>query len=76
MKKEFSKIHNIGMFDGKFPVADDIDFCNDEIAEMFGVSDAEQLDTKTVIKNGLAGNELVGPFESVSDFMRNLYEDD
>ena len=38
MKKEFSKIHNIGMFDGKFPVEDDIDFCNDEIAEMFGVS--------------------------------------
>ncbi len=26
---------NVGMFDGKFNIIDDIDFCNDEIAEMF-----------------------------------------
>lgn len=35
-----------------------------------------QLETETVIKNALAGNELVGPFNSVSDFMRDLYADD
>ncbi len=29
----------IGRFDGKYEILDDIDFCNDEIAEMFGVSD-------------------------------------
>lgn len=32
-------VSNIGQFDGKFKVSDDIDFCNDEIAEMFGVND-------------------------------------
>ena len=29
----------IGKCDGKYDVPDDIDFCNDEIAEMFGVGD-------------------------------------
>jgi hypothetical protein len=29
----------IGKFNGKYDVPDDIDFCNDEIAKMFGVSD-------------------------------------
>ena len=27
----------IGRFDGKYEISNDIDFCNDEIAEMFGV---------------------------------------
>ncbi len=31
-------VSNVGMFDGKFNIIDDIDFCNDEIAEMFGVN--------------------------------------
>ncbi|MBR3306239.1 MAG: hypothetical protein IKI75_03155 [Lachnospiraceae bacterium] len=29
----------VGKYDGKFDVIDDIDFCNDEIAEMFGVTE-------------------------------------
>ncbi len=32
-------VSNVGQFDGKFKVADDIDFCNDEIAKMFGIND-------------------------------------
>ena len=32
-------IRKVGKFDGKYDVADDIDFCNDEIANMFGVND-------------------------------------
>ena len=29
----------VGKYDGKFDVIDDIDFCNDEIAEMFEVTE-------------------------------------
>ncbi len=29
----------VGKYNGKYVVPDDIDFCNDEIAEMFGVKD-------------------------------------
>ena len=29
----------IGKFNGKYDVPDDIEFCNDEIARMFGVND-------------------------------------
>ena len=29
----------VGKYNGKYDVPDDIDFCNDEIAKMFGVSD-------------------------------------
>lgn len=29
----------LGIADGKYDIPDDIDFCNDEIAEMFGVAE-------------------------------------
>lgn len=29
----------VGKYNGKYDIPDDIDFCNDEIAKMFGVSD-------------------------------------
>ena len=32
------KATRIGVAKGKFEVPDDIDFCNDEIADMFGVN--------------------------------------
>ena len=32
------KTTRIGVAKGKFEVPDDIDFCNDEIADMFGVN--------------------------------------
>ena len=35
--KDSASSRNVGQFDGEFEVADDIDVCNDEIAEMFGV---------------------------------------
>ncbi len=43
IKQKSAKIHEkqtslIGVAKGKFDVPDDIDFCNDEIAEMFGVN--------------------------------------
>lgn len=38
IKKHKSKII-VGKYDGKFNIIDDIDFCNDEIAQMFGVND-------------------------------------
>lgn len=31
--------NRLGVAKGKFDVPDDIDFCNDEIAEMFGVNE-------------------------------------
>ena len=35
-KKKKSKI-SVGLFDGKYDIVDDIDFCNDEVATLFGV---------------------------------------
>ena len=39
LSKSSATTRNIGQFDGEFEVADDIDTCNDEIAEMFGVKE-------------------------------------
>lgn len=33
------KKRHFGMAKGEFEIPDDIDFCNDEIAEMFGVNE-------------------------------------